>query len=222
MTAPSWHSTLALRRLRPALVVAAIVFAGVTGAGLAAAALAEGRGYEATAFVALQPRSPYAVSPDAFRVITSRYPVVATAPGALAKVSRVTGIPADEIAKDVDVAVDPDTIIVRVSASNADAKTSARVANAVADELVRATAADPLLAGDFFAPAVAPTKPSGPAALPVLAAVPTVAVALALISFDLMAVSALRRAAPAHAAGWPPAAWIPRPPRSEPGSRTDA
>jgi hypothetical protein len=150
--------------------------------------------YAATSVVAFLPRSDAPVGADTVQLVGEKYAVLATAPDVLQNVGRVTGEQEAGLraATVATLAAGTGNLQVTVTLPNADR--AARVANAVADQLVRSSVRDQLVGGELISRAVGPDADVRPARM-LLRGAGLLAAALAAALIWALVAGGRRRAA---------------------------
>lgn len=110
--------------------------------------------YAATSVVAFLPRPDALVGADTVQLVGQKYAVLATSPDVLRNAGTVTGEPADSLRASTTATLGEGTGNLQVTVTLADADRAARVANAVADILVRSSGRDQLVGGELISRAV--------------------------------------------------------------------
>lgn len=119
--------------------------------------------YDAQAIVAITPRvSSTLPGADYVTLAAPRYVAYITAPSTLGRVGRSVGISRQTLTESVTSSLDTGTSNITIAVELDSAREAARVANALAADMVAFSATDPLLSAEVVAPAVTPTSPSSP------------------------------------------------------------
>ena len=118
--------------------------------------------YEVEAMVAFVPRQRPETSADLVKLLLPKYAVYARSDQTLQRVAgRLDEDPA-EVQSALHAVVPPDTAQLELSLDLGDARRSVRMANAIADDVVRFTRSDPVLSASVITDAVPPEEPTGP------------------------------------------------------------
>ena len=143
--------------------------------------------YAATSVVSFLPRADAPVGADTVQLVGEKYAVLATSPDVLRNVGRATGEEATELRAVTAATLGAGTGNLEVTVTLPDADRAARVANAVADQLVRSSGRDELVGGELVSRAVGPDAEVRPARMllrgvGLLAAALTAAVVWAVVA----------------------------------------
>ena len=117
--------------------------------------------YEASAIVAVTPRGAHS-SADLVVLAAPRFASYLTAPATVRTVAGRLGEDADDLQKQVNAMVVPETGNITITVDHLDPLRATVVANELADQLRRASAPDRLVMIQSVAPAVVPAGPAGP------------------------------------------------------------
>ena len=145
--------------------------------------------YEVEAVVAFAPRQRPETSADLVQLLLPKYAVYARSDQTLRRVAGRLDEDPDEVQSALHAVVPPDTAQLELTLDLGDARSSARMANALADDVVRFTRSDPILTATVITDAVPPEQPTGPSRLALVA----VAGAVALVAGAFAAVVAHHR-----------------------------
>jgi capsular exopolysaccharide synthesis family protein len=137
--------------------------------------------YDASAIVAVEPRPDVpSAGADTVRVVGPKYVAYVTAPATLAKVApRVEQSPST-LEHAVDASLKVDTGNLTITARMRSPGVAARIANALADQVVAFSRTDKLLSGQIVARALPPGSPAAPARRLIEAAVVIVALLIGI------------------------------------------
>jgi uncharacterized protein involved in exopolysaccharide biosynthesis len=145
--------------------------------------------YEVEAMVAFVPRQRPDTAADLVELLLPRYAVYARSDQTLGRVAgRLDEDPA-EVQAALHAVVPPDTAQLELTLDLGDARRSARMTNAIADDVVRFTRSDPVLTASVITDAVPPESPTGPSRMALVA----VGAVVALVAGVFGAVVAHRR-----------------------------
>jgi capsular polysaccharide biosynthesis protein len=118
--------------------------------------------YEVEAVVAFVPRQRPDTSADLVELLLPKYAVYAKSDQTLRRVAGRLDEDPDEVQAALHAVVPPDTAQLELTLDLGDARDSARMANAIADDVVRFTRSDPVLSASVITDAVPPGSPTGP------------------------------------------------------------
>jgi uncharacterized protein involved in exopolysaccharide biosynthesis len=138
--------------------------------------------YSAQAVVAFVPRERADTSADMVSLLLPKYAVYAKSDQTLRRVAGRQDEDPEEVKGALQAVVPPDTAQLELTLDLGDARRSAQVANAVADDVVRYTRSDPVLSGSVITDAVPPSSPTGPSRLALVAVAGVVALAAGVLA----------------------------------------
>ena len=118
--------------------------------------------YEATALVALSPRTRVGATADTVRVVGPKYVEYLTAPSTIEEVAPLLNIDPDDIEDGLDATIATDTGNLSVTAEMGSPSEAEDVADAFANRAVDLADTDKFLSGELLAEALPPNEPSGP------------------------------------------------------------
>ncbi len=119
--------------------------------------------YAATSVVSFLPRADAPVGADTVQLVGEKYAVLATSPDVLGNVGTATGEESLALRDATAATLGAGTGNLEVTVTLPDADRAARVANAVADQLVRSSGRDELVGGELVSRAVGPDAEVRPA-----------------------------------------------------------
>jgi uncharacterized protein involved in exopolysaccharide biosynthesis len=125
--------------------------------------------YEVESVVAFVPRQRPETSADLIQLLLPKYSVYARSDQTLRRVAGRLGEDPEEVQAALHAVVPPDTAQLELTLDLGDARRSTRMANAIADDVVRFTRSDPVLSASVITEAVPPDSPTGPNRTAILA-----------------------------------------------------
>jgi capsular polysaccharide biosynthesis protein len=121
--------------------------------------------YEVEAVVAFVPRERPETGADLVELLLPKYAVYARSDQTLRRVAGRLDEDPEEVQAALHAVVPPDTAQLELTLDLGNARRSARMANAIADDVVRFTRSDPVLSATVITDAVPPEEPTGPSRL---------------------------------------------------------
>jgi capsular polysaccharide biosynthesis protein len=152
----------------------------VGGAGLYASSLPDE--YEVQSVVAFVPRDRPETGADLVELLLPKYAVYARSDQTLRRVAGRLDEDPEEVRESLHAVVPPDTAQLELTVDLGDARRSARLANALAEDVVRFARSDPVLAAAAITDAVPPEDPTGPNRLALVGAGALVALVAGLFA----------------------------------------
>jgi uncharacterized protein involved in exopolysaccharide biosynthesis len=141
--------------------VALVVLVAVS-AGAAGYARSLPDQYEVQSVVAFVPRERPETGADLVELLLPKYAVYATSEQTLRRVAGRLDEDPDEVRASLHAVVPPDTAQLELTVDLGDPRRSSRMANALADDVVRFARSDPVLTASAITDAVPPEHPTGP------------------------------------------------------------
>ena len=132
----------------------------VAGAGVYAASLPDE--YEVESVVAFVPRDRPETGADLVELLLPKYAVYASSDQTLRRVAGRLDEDPEEVRSSLHAVVPPDTAQLELTVDLGDARRSSRMANALAEDVVRFARSDPVLSASAITDAVPPEDPTGP------------------------------------------------------------
>jgi uncharacterized protein involved in exopolysaccharide biosynthesis len=157
----AWDGLHMLTALRRNWLVALLAALAVMVCATAALALVP-KSYKATAVVAMAPRAEARPAGDLFQLVIAGYAILASSPEVADDLGGTLGLKPGTLAKAIETQNPPASNTLYLSVTWNDPATAAKLANGLADQVVKAASADPLLTGTVVAGAIAPDQPSWP------------------------------------------------------------
>lgn len=173
-------------------------------AGAAAYARSLPDEYEVEAVVAFVPRQRPETAADLVELLLPKYAVYARSDQTLRRVAGRLDEDPKEVQGALHAVVPPDTAQLELTLDLGDARRSTRMANAIADDVVRFTRSDPVLSASAITDAVPPEEPTGPSRIAIVG----VGALVAVVAGVFASVVAARRR--------PASVWVPPSARSRP------
>ncbi len=171
-----------------ALVVTLAIVAGTAGY---ARSLPDA--YEVESVLAFVPRERPETGADLMKILVPKYAGYAKSEQTLRRVAGRLDEDPDEVRSSLAAVVPPDTAQLELTVDLGDARRSPRMANALAEDVVRFARSDPVLSASVITDAVPPEHPTGPDRLALVGVGGLVALVAGLFS----ALAAHRRRPPA-------------------------
>ena len=137
-----------------------VVVPVVAGAGLYARSLPDE--YEVQSVVAFVPRDRPETGADLVELLLPKYAVYARSDQTLRRVAGRQDEDPEEVRRSLHAVVPPDTAQLELTLDLGDARRSSRMANALAEDVVRFARSDPVLSASAITDAVPPEDPTGP------------------------------------------------------------
>ena len=164
-----------------------VLVAVVAGAGLYASSLPDE--YEVESVVAFVPRERPDTGADLVELLLPKYAVYARSDQTLRRVAGRLDEDPEEVRSSLSAVVPPDTAQLELTLDLGDARRSSRMANALAQDVVRFARSDPVLSASAVTDAVPPEDPTGPNRLALVGA----GALLGLVAGLFAALAAARR-----------------------------